>query len=239
MQFQQRQGVDVNAKNRSMFPYRRGSGKKRGRGANAPAGNAAGGGGGGGGGRRQGGGGRRVANSAAELLPMLQPATKALAQMLAGNTKPSGQLAHARNVLAQAERFSDERAVDRLPPAVREEFVEQLARLKLTLADANDMEDQQELEDDAEPAPEHPGITSERLRELALSIAQKTTIAAEDSAAAQARIGAEFNTPLVDEEEQATETPAPVVKKRRENSNTLRLKGAAKSDQEEDDPVAG
>src|SRR3954470_5770228 len=116
-------------KNQSMFPYRRNGPKKRGKG-----------GGGAGGGRRHhdGGGGRRIPGSAAELLPMLQPTTKALAQMLAGNTKSSGQLVHARNILAQAQRLVEERQVDRLPPMQREEFLEQLARLKLTLADADE-----------------------------------------------------------------------------------------------------
>jgi hypothetical protein len=71
---------------------------------------------------------------------MLQPTTKALAQMLAGNTRVSGQLVHARNVLGQAQRLVEERAVERLPPAQREEFLEQLARLKLTLIDADELE---------------------------------------------------------------------------------------------------
>ena len=69
---------------------------------------------------------------------MLQPSTKALAQMLAGNAKMSGQLAHARGVLAQANRMVDERLPDRLPPAARELFFEQLALLKLTIADAEE-----------------------------------------------------------------------------------------------------
>ena len=69
---------------------------------------------------------------------MMQPSTKALAQMLAGNTKTSGQLVHARNVLAQALRMVDERMPDRLPPAAREQFFEQLALLKLTIADAEE-----------------------------------------------------------------------------------------------------
>ena len=76
-----------------MFPFRRNGPKKRGKG------------GGGGGGRRHhhdaGGANRRIPGSAAELLGMMQPTTKALAQMLAGNTKTSGQLVHARNVLAR------------------------------------------------------------------------------------------------------------------------------------------
>ena len=113
-----------------MFPFRRNGPKKRGKG---------------------GGGGAAVAatttmaaagdgspGSAAELLPMMQPSTKALAQMLAGNTKTSGQLVHARSVLAQANRMVEERLPDRLPPAAREQFFEQLALLKLTIADAEE-----------------------------------------------------------------------------------------------------
>lgn len=145
-----------------MFPFRRGGGKKRGK----PQGGQ-----GGQGGRRQGGqgGGRRIPNSAAELLSTLQPTTKSLAQVLAGNTRASGQVVHARNVLSQAERLVDERAVDRLPPKQREEFLEQLARLKLTLADAADAA---EAEAAAEPAATAaPPMSMDRLRELALSIA--------------------------------------------------------------------
>lgn len=151
----------MNSNNRnSMFPFRRGGGKKRGK----PQGGQ-----GQGGGRRQGGqgGGRRIPNSAAELLGALQPTTKSLAQVLAGNTRASGQVVHARNVLAQAERLVDERAVDRLPPKQREEFLEQLARLKLTLADADDA-----AEAEVQPAaPPAPPASMDRLRELALSIA--------------------------------------------------------------------
>jgi hypothetical protein len=143
-----------------MFPFRRGGGKKRGK----PQGGQ-----GQGRDRRQGGqgGGRRIPNSAAELLGALQPTTKSLAQVLAGNTRASGQVVHARNVLAQAERLVDERAVDRLPPKQREEFLEQLARLKLTLADADDA-----AEAEVQPAaPPAPPASMDRLRELALSIA--------------------------------------------------------------------
>jgi hypothetical protein len=159
-----KEGIRVNSNNRnSMFPFRRGGGKKRGK--------PQGGQGQGSGGRRQGGqgGGRRIPNSAAELLGTLQPTTKSLAQVLAGNTRASGQVVHARNILAQAERLVDERAVDRLPPKQREEFLEQLARLKLTLADADDAAD---AEADAQPAaPAAPPMSMDRLRELALSIA--------------------------------------------------------------------
>ena len=77
----------------SMFPFRRNGPKKRGKG-----------GGGGGGGRRHhdnggGGGGRRVPGSAAELLPMMQPTTKALAQMLGGQHQDVGSAG------ARAQRF--------------------------------------------------------------------------------------------------------------------------------------
>ena len=143
-----------------MFPFRRGGGKKRGK----P------GGGGNAGGRRQGGqgGGRRIPNSAQELLGVLQPTTKSLAQVLAGNTRASGQIVHARNVLGQAERLVDERAIDRLPPAQREEFFEQVARLKLTLADA---EREAEVEAETEVAAPVAPMSMDRLRALALSIA--------------------------------------------------------------------
>jgi hypothetical protein len=146
-------------KNQSMFPYRRNGGKKRSKG---------------GPGRRPhdggGGGGRRVPGSAAELLPMLQPATKALAQMLAGNTKSSGQLVHAGNILAQANRLVDERHVDRLPPAAREEFFEQLARLKLTIADAEEAGLAPEPDDEVQVTPVEV-MGADRLREVALRLA--------------------------------------------------------------------
>jgi hypothetical protein len=142
-------------KNQSMFPFRRNGPKKRGKG--------------GGGGRRPqdhggGGGGRRVPGSASELLPMLQPSTKALAQMLAGNTKSSGQLVHARSVLAQASRMVDERQADRLPPAAREQFFEQLALLKLTIAVAEEMRPEA-------PVRQQAPMDVDRLREVALRLA--------------------------------------------------------------------
>lgn len=142
-----------------MFPYRRG-GKKRGKGNN-------------GGGRRF-EPGRRPPSGVHELLAQMQPATKALAQVLAGGARISGQLTHARNLLAQAERLVEEHGIDRLAPAQREEFLEQLARLKLTVADADAA-----LVGPAEPvaprsaAPAAP-IAKERLRELALSLAVST-----------------------------------------------------------------
>ena len=74
--------------NRSMFPFRRHGAKKRSKGP----------------GRKSRGPQRPLPNSARDLLPMLQPATKALAQVLAGRAGASGQLNHARNLLAHAER---------------------------------------------------------------------------------------------------------------------------------------
>lgn len=119
-----------------MFPYRRPGQKKRNRGFQHHK-------------QRDGreGGGRRLPGSPRELLPLLQPTTKALAHLLAGKSKSSGQLVHARNVLGHAQRMVDERLVDRMSPRDREEFLEQLARLKLTLADA-------ESEQGDEAAPE-------------------------------------------------------------------------------------
>jgi hypothetical protein len=164
-----------------MFPFRRNGPKKRGKG-----------GGGGGGGRRPhdhggggGGGARRVPGSAAELLGSMQPTTKALAQMLAGNTKMSGQLVHARNVLAQANRMVDERLPDRLPPAAREQFFDQLAILRLTLQDAEEAAA-------AEPSPEPaarpaPPMDAARLREVALRLATAEPVPPAHMAAAAAR----------------------------------------------------
>lgn len=99
---------------------------------------------------------------------MMQPTTKALAQMLAGNTKMSGQLVHARNVLAQANRMVEDRLPDRLAPKAREEFFEQLAVLKLTIADA----EEGGLADEVEPAPKPSvPVDADRLREVALRLA--------------------------------------------------------------------
>jgi hypothetical protein len=100
---------------------------------------------------------------------MLQPATKALAQVLAGRTGASGQLGHARTMLAQAERMIAERAHNRLTPAEREEFFEQLARLKLTLADADAEAEVQAVEQEA-PRVQMPPVAQERLKEMALAL---------------------------------------------------------------------
>ncbi len=146
--------------NRSMFPYRRGNGKKRSRGNNK---------------RGREGGQRRSSGSPHELLSVMQSATKALAQVLVGNTKPSGQLVHARNILEQADQLVQDRVVDRMPPQAREDFLEQLARLKLTISDAADIEDEaREAESQAaeieevEPKKE---VGADRLREVALKLA--------------------------------------------------------------------
>ena len=101
---------------------------------------------------------------------MLQPSTKALAQMLAGNTKSSGQLAHARSVLAQASRMVDERLADRLPPAAREQFFEQLAILKLTITDAEEAGLAEETQPDT-PTRQQVPMDVDRLREVALRLA--------------------------------------------------------------------
>lgn len=108
-------------------------------------------------------------NSARELLPIIQPATKALAQMLAGRTAASGQLGHARAVLAHTERLVAERAHNRLNPAEREEFFEQVARLKLTLSDAESEAEFQAAEEQA-PASVPVPVDRERLKAMALSL---------------------------------------------------------------------
>ena len=121
-------------------------------------------------------GGRRPPSSAHELLPVLQPTTKALAQVLAGNVRPSGQLANARNVLDHAERLVDERQVERMSPAQREDFLEQLARLKLTLADADAAFGHHD-DGDEQPAPRPvTQVDPDRLREMALSLAVTTPV---------------------------------------------------------------
>lgn len=107
--------------------------------------------------------------SARDLLPIIQPATKALAQMLAGRTGASGQLGHARAVLAQSEKLVSERAHNRLNPAEREEFFEQVARLKLTLADAESEAEFEAAEEQPQAAPPLP-VDRERLKAMALSL---------------------------------------------------------------------
>ena len=101
---------------------------------------------------------------------MLQPATKALAQMLAGRAGASGQLNHARNLLAHAERLINDRVHNRLIPAEREEFFEQLARLRLTLADADAEAQEQATEEQEERRPPPPPVAQERLKEMALAL---------------------------------------------------------------------
>jgi hypothetical protein len=148
--------------NRTMFPYRRPGQKKR---PKNIANNHRGG-------KPKGPPPRGLPASVRELLPMLQPATKALAQMLAGRAQQSGQYGHARAVLARAERVVAERATDRLNPAEREEFFEQLARLKLTIADAEIEAEAVAEEAAAEPTrPAPPPVGRDRLREVALALA--------------------------------------------------------------------
>jgi hypothetical protein len=139
-----------------MFPYRRHGAKKRSKGAA----------------RKSRGPQRPLPNTARDLLPMLQPATKALAQMLAGRTGVSGQLHHARNLLAHAERLISDRVHNRLTPAEREEFFEQLARLRLTLADADIEAGVQAAEEQEEKRPPPPPVAQERLKEMALALSR-------------------------------------------------------------------
>src|ERR671918_2769015 len=141
--------------NRSMFPYRRHGAKKRSKGAA----------------RKSRGPQRPLPNSARDLLPLLQPATKALAQMLAGRAGVSGQLNHARNLLAHAERLISDRVHNRLNPAEREEFFEQLARLRLTLADAAAEAEVQAAEEHVVKPPARQ-VAHERLKEMALALTQ-------------------------------------------------------------------
>ncbi|WGF88357.1 hypothetical protein [Marinivivus vitaminiproducens] len=140
---------------RTIFPYRRQGPKKRPRHA----------------GRNKGGGGRQP-NTARDLLSLMPSATKALAHMLGGKTKSSGQLKQAQAVREHAERFVAENAVERLSPSDREEFNEQYARLKLILQDAEleAAEEAQAAETEA-AAPVAPPLDQARLREIALALA--------------------------------------------------------------------
>lgn len=189
-----------------MFPYRRGS-KKRGKGGGA------------GGGRRF-DGGRRGPGGVHEILSQLQPATKALAQVLAGNARVSGQLAHAKNLLAQAERAVEEKAVDRLAPAQREEFLEQLARLKLTVADADAA-----IGEPAEPRPPQPdrpaAVDPERLRALALSLAASTAREPPSPPEAPVALAEEVEEPP---RTAAAPAPTPLVEPGSPRASRLRLK---------------
>lgn len=112
-------------------------------------------------------------NSARDLLPLIQPATKALAQMLAGRTAASGQLGHARAILAQIERLMADRAHNRLNPAEREEFFEQIARLRLTLSDAESEAEALAAEPET-PASVSMPVNRERLKEMALALTSST-----------------------------------------------------------------
>ncbi len=165
-----------------MFPYRRGNQRKRSKG-NAPR-------------RPKGGGGRRLPGSARELLPLLQPTTKALAQVLAGNTKASGQFVHARNVVERADQLIAEQQVERLGLRDREEFLEQLARLKLTVNDAeeefgSDVADAEETDEDGETfAADGADVEEEEVDEAVLE-ARRAAAEAEAAARAEAEAKAE------------------------------------------------
>lgn len=141
--------------NRGVFPYRRQGSKKRNRnGAD----------------KRPRPPQKGLPNTARDLLPMMQPATKALAQMLSGRAGRSGQLGHAQAIAAQADRLIGERAHNRLNPAEREEFFEQIARLKLTLADAQAEAEEQGAQEPVVKAPPRQ-LAPARLKEMALALA--------------------------------------------------------------------
>jgi hypothetical protein len=199
--------------NRNMYLYRRQGPKKRAK-PGPP--------------RKNRGSQKGLPNSARDLLPMIQPATKALAQMLAGRTGASGQLGHARAVLAQTERLVADRAHNRLNPAEREEFFEQVARLKLTLADAESEAEVQAMEEEA-PAPSSTPVNHERLKEMAMALTSpggptsyenrhKADAAGLEETAATDHSSSE--TPVEDE---VLDDPAPEVAKPPEDPNQLRL----------------
>ena len=200
--------------NRNMFLYRRQGTKKR----TKPGPQ-----------RKNRGQQKGLPNSARDLLPLIQPATKALAQMLAGRTGSSGQLGHARAVLAQTERLVSERAHNRLNPAEREEFFEQVARLKLTLADAESEAEVQSTEEDAAPVAAPTPVNRERLKEMAMALtAPGGPVSYEDrhkSAAVQPDETVKADEPLqqADDGEVDDQREEKTVAKQPDDPNQLRL----------------
>ncbi|MGI9499022.1 MAG: hypothetical protein ACR2P3_03225 [Geminicoccaceae bacterium] len=199
--------------NRNMFLYRRQGPKKRAK-PGPP--------------RKNRGPQKGLPNSARDLLPLIQPATKALAQMLAGRAGVSGQLGHARAVLAQTERLVSERAHNRLNPAEREEFFEQVARLKLTLADAESEAEVQAMEEET-PAPAPMPINRERLKEMAMALTSPGgPTSYENRHKPEAIRPEEGSEPEIDSEssivaDDVPEEPLPAAAKRPEDPNQLRL----------------
>jgi hypothetical protein len=142
--------------NRNMFPFRRQGPKKRNKNNNP---------------RKARGPQKALPNSARDMVGALQQATKALAQMLAGRSNPSGQVAYAQSALAHAERLIGDRQHNRLNPSEREEFFEQLARLRLTIADA-ESEAQTVAAEEQQPKPQVRPVDQERLRAMALALSR-------------------------------------------------------------------
>lgn len=201
--------------NRNMFLYRRQGTKKRTKPGGPPRKNRS---------QQKG-----LPNSARDLLPLIQPATKALAQMLAGRTGSSGQLGHARAVLAQTERLVSERAHNRLNPAEREEFFEQVARLKLTLADADSEAEVQAMEEEAEPVAAPTPVNRERLKEMAMALTTPSAPvsyenrhgASTDSSLEKSALDDASDLSAEDQSEE--EAAQPVIAKQPEDPNQLRL----------------
>ncbi len=185
--------------NRNMFLYRRQGPKKRPKSGTPRKGRSP---------------QKGLPNSARDLLPIIQPATKALAQMLAGRTGVSGQLGHARAVLAQTERLVAERAHNRLNPAEREEFFEQVARLKLTLSDAESEAEFQAAEEQA-PASTPVPVDRERLKAMALSL----TVSSATGAAAKQAEPASDDSSASETERSAPDDPSPLSRTEDDNAS--------------------
>ena len=166
------------------------------------------------------------------MLRLLQPTTKALAQLLAGNARPSGQLRHARNVLDQAEYLVEERQVEQLPPREREEFLEQYARLKLTVTDARDGDHGHGERLDGGQRADRPAVAPERLLEMALALssspAQRQPVAQASQASQAAEAGVDSapgDLPADDPPAAADEAePADLADKSGPRGQRLRLK---------------
>lgn len=155
--------------NRNMFPFRRQGPKKRNKNNNPR--------------NKMRGPQKALPNSARDMVATVQQATKSLAQMLAGRSRPSGQMAHAQSVLAHAERLIDDRQHNRLNPSEREEFFEQLARLRLTIADA---ESEALVVEEPEPKPQVAPVGQERLRAMALALSRPEPAPAPDAEVGEA-----------------------------------------------------
>jgi hypothetical protein len=132
--------------------------------------------------------------------------------------------------LGQAERLIADRVHNRLNPAEREEFFEQLARLRLTLADAADEAEARAAEEQAPARPAAPPVAQERLKEMALALAtpegaKRRGAAGSDEAAADPRAAEdEERAPVADT------APAPASRERPDAPGSAAAEGGQASE---------